>query len=97
MSDFDDYVITKELYDKLLSGKYVLKATLYDTVEFIGFPNWLDDSNDNTLSNALVDTHLIMPYWDTANKGIAFLIIGQLKDERYFLLCNNTSQPIINE
>lgn len=97
LADFDNFIITKELYDKLLSGKYILKVTLYDAVDFIGFPNWVSDNSDNLLSNALVDTHYIMPYLDSGDNGaMCYLVIGQLKDERYFLVCNTSAFTIIN-
>lgn len=89
LDNFDNFVITKDLYDKLLSGKYVIKANLYDDVDFIGFPNWVSD--EVVLTNALVDTHFIMEYLDTADNGDCYLVIGQLKDERYFLICDNNS------
>ena len=95
--DFDNFIITKELYDKITSGLYPIKATLYDSIDFIGYPNLVSDNNNNIFTNVLIDTKYLMYYYDTADDGLCILVIGQLKDERYFMVCHNSSFTIINE
>lgn len=98
ITNFDDFIISKELYDKLLSGLYPIKANLYDGVDFIGYPNWVDDNNDNIVTNDLIDSKYLLWYIDNADNGLmCYLVIGQLKDKRYFLINSNIGKAIVNE
>ena len=95
-TDFDDYIITEDLYNKLLSGKYILKTNLYDSVGFIGFPNWVNDDSQNVFTNNLVYEQNLLFYFDTSDKALCAVILGKLKDDRYFIVCDSNTMEIIN-
>lgn len=98
LDNFDDVIISEELYNKLISGRAIIHANLYDNTDYRGiFNTQANIGNAKITTNLLVKTERRFYYIDVNdNEDMCFVSIGQLNDNRYYLLCSTNSRKIID-